>query len=53
MSKKQISKLRKPYYMTDEYGHTDAMLVKKINTLIDIVNEQQDTIRKLQNERRR
>ena len=51
MSKKQISKIKKPYCVANEYGHSDALLVKKVNTLIDIVNEQQETIRKLQNKK--
>lgn len=45
MSKKKITKLNKPYYVMDEYGNNDAMLVQKVNTLIDIVNYQQGVIR--------
>lgn len=44
MAKKKISRLNKPYYVEDEYGHNDSMLVRKVNELIDIVNHQQDVI---------
>lgn len=43
--KKEIAKLNKPYYVSDEYGHTDAMLVQKVNALIGVVNYQQKIIR--------
>lgn len=43
--KREIECLNKPYYVMDEYGHNDAMLVKKINELIRIVNQQQRVIR--------
>lgn len=43
--KKEIDGLNKPYYVMDEYGHNDAMLVKKVNELIRIVNQQQRVIR--------
>lgn len=44
MSKKKIKRLNKEFYVTDEYGHTDAVLVRKINELISIINHQQDVI---------
>ena len=43
--KKAVEKLNKPYYVMDEYGHNDAMLVRKINELINIVNRQEQIIR--------
>lgn len=43
--KKQIDGLHKPYYVMDEYGHNDAMLVKKVNELIRVVNRQEAIIR--------
>ena len=43
--KKEIDGLNKPYYVMDEYGHNDAMLVRKVNELIRIVNQQQRIIR--------
>lgn len=43
--KKKIDGLNKPYYVMDEYGHNDAMLVKKVNELIRIVNQQEAIIR--------
>lgn len=45
MAKKKIHRLNKEYYVTDEYGHNDAVLVQKVNELIGIVNHQQDVIR--------
>ena len=45
MAKKKIKRLNKEWYVTDEYGHTDKMLVIKINELIGIVNHQQEIIR--------
>lgn len=46
MSKKKlIDGLHKPYYVMDEYGHNDAMLVNKVNELIRIVNRQEAIIR--------
>ena len=45
MSKKKIKRLNKDFYVTDEYGHTDEIMVQKINELIEIVNHQQDIIR--------
>ena len=44
MSKKKIRRLNKEYYVTDEYGHTDKIVVQKINELIDIINYQQGVI---------
>lgn len=44
MAKKKISRLHKPYYVADEYGHTDEVLVKKVNELIGIINHQQEVI---------
>ena len=48
MAKKKITRLHKEFYVGDEYGHTDAMLVKKVNELISVVNYQQKIIRKLE-----
>ena len=45
MAKKKIHRLNKEYYVTDEYGHNDSVLVQKVNELIGIVNHQQDVIR--------
>ena len=45
MSKKKIKRLNKEWYVADEYGHTDKMLVIKVNELIGIVNHQQEVIR--------
>ena len=39
MSKKKIKRLNKKFYVTDEYGHTDEVLVNKVNELIEIVNQ--------------
>lgn len=48
MSKnKEVTKLHKPHYVENEYGHNDSMLVRKINALIDVVNYQQREIAKL------
>lgn len=44
MPKKKINRLNKPYYVSDEYGHTDKVLVQKVNELIGIINHQQDII---------
>ena len=44
MSKK-VKRLNKEYYVTDEYGHTDAIMVRKVNELIDIINYQAQVIR--------
>lgn len=48
MPKQKIRKLNRPYYVCDEYGHTDASLVGKINQLIDIIQRQDDRIRYLE-----
>lgn len=45
MAKKKIHRLNKEFYVADEYGHTDSILVQKVNELIGIVNHQQDVIR--------
>lgn len=45
MAKKKIKRLSKEWYVTDEYGHTDKMLVIKVNELIGIINHQQEVIR--------
>ena len=44
MAKKKIKRLSKEFYVTDEYGHTDAVMVRKINEPISIINYQQDVI---------
>lgn len=50
MSKhKEIDGLNKPYYVMDEYGHNDAMLVRKVNELVRVVNQQQRIIRDFEN----
>ena len=48
MTKKKITRLHKEFYVADEYGHTDMMLVKKVNELISVVNYQQKIIRELE-----
>lgn len=48
MAKKKIKRLNKEWYVTDEYGHTDKMLVIKVNEMIGIVNHQQEVIRELE-----
>ena len=48
MAKKKITRLHKEFYVEDEYGHTDMMLVKKVNELISVVNYQQKIIRELE-----
>ena len=45
MAKKKINRLNKEWYVSDEYGHTDKILVQKVNELIGIVNHQQEVIR--------
>ena len=45
----KIDGLNKPYYVMDEYGHNDAMLVRKVNELVRIVNQQQRVIRDFEN----
>lgn len=49
MSKNKIKRLNKDYYVADEYGHTDKMLVIKINELIGVVNRQQEVINSFEN----
>lgn len=44
MPRKKIKRLNKEYYVTDEYGHTDAVMVKKVNELITVINHQQEII---------
>lgn len=39
MSKKKIKRLNKKFYVSDEYGRTDEVLVNKVNELIEIVNQ--------------
>ena len=48
MAKKKIKRLNKEWYVTDEYGHTDKMLVIKVNELIGIANHQQEVISQLE-----
>ena len=48
--KKTIKKLRRPYYVLDEYGHSDENLVGKVNELIDVINRLQDEIIELRKE---
>lgn len=45
MAKKKIHRLNKEWYVSDEYGHTDKVLVQKVNELIGIINHQQEVIR--------
>lgn len=47
MSKKKIRRLNKEFYVSDEYGHTDKVLVNKVNELIDIVNKLREENKKL------
>lgn len=44
MPKKKIHRLNKEWYVSDEYGHTDKILVQKVNELIGIINHQQEVI---------
>lgn len=46
--KRKTRKLNKKYYVADDYGHTDEMLVGKINELIDILEDYEDRIRALE-----
>ena len=46
--KHKIHRLNKPWYVADEYGHTDEILVKKVNELIGIINHQQDIIHQME-----
>lgn len=45
MAKKKIRRLNKEWYVSDEYGHTDRVLVAKVNELIGIINHQQKVIK--------
>lgn len=45
MAKKKIRRLNKEWYVSDEYGHTDRVLVAKVNELIGIINYQQKIIK--------
>ena len=47
MSKKKIRRLNKEYYVVDEYGHSDKVVVEKVNELVDIVNQLLEENRKL------
>lgn len=42
--KNKINRLNKEWYVSDEYGHTDKVLVAKVNELIGIINQQQNII---------
>lgn len=42
--KKTVHRLNKEWYVSNEYGHTDKVLVAKVNELIGIVNQQQQII---------
>lgn len=48
MSKRKVKRLNKEWYVVDEYGHTDKILVIKVNELIGIVNRQQEIINDLE-----
>lgn len=48
MAKRKVKRLNKEWHVADEYGHTDKMLVVKINELIGIVNYQQEIIHDLE-----
>ena len=48
MAKRKIKRLNKEWYVCDEYGHTDKMLVIKVNELIGTINHQQEIIRDLE-----
>lgn len=39
LRKKKIDKLHKEFYVNDSYGHTDKVMVRKVNELVDTVNE--------------
>lgn len=47
MAKKKIRRLNKDYYVCDEYGHTDKVVVDKVNELVEIVNQLLEENRKL------
>lgn len=48
MAKKKINRLNKEYYVTDEYGHSDKIVVQKVNELIGIVNHLQEVSRDME-----
>jgi len=48
VTKRKVKRLNKEWYVADEYGHTDKMLVIKVNELIGIVNHQQEIIHDLE-----
>lgn len=48
MAKRKVKRLNKEWYVADEYGHTDKMLVIKVNELIGIMNHQQEIIHDLE-----
>lgn len=48
MAKKKIRRLNKPWYVEDEYGRDDSVLVNKVNELIGIVNYQQEVIKSME-----
>ena len=48
MPKRKVKRLNKEWYVADEYGHTDKMLVIKVNELIGMVNHQQEIIHDLE-----
>ena len=48
MTKRKVKRLNKEWYVADECGHTDKMLVIKVNELIGIVNHQQEIIHDLE-----
>lgn len=48
MAKKKINRLNKPYYVTDEYSHSDEMIVIKVNELIGVINHLMETNRQLE-----
>lgn len=48
MSKRKVKRLNKEWYVSDEYGHTDKLVVIKVNELIGIVNRQQEIINDLE-----
>ncbi len=48
MAKRKVKRLNKEWYVADEYGHTDKLVVIKVNELIGIVNRQQEIINDLE-----
>ena len=42
--KKRITRINKEFYVSDEYGHTDKILVQKVNELSWEVNRQREII---------